>query len=210
MWGIGFLAFLVVGVPIPVAIGIAATLAISLTDLMPMSCGGDPHVQWGRQLYHGSHSAVHDGRTFHVHRKYRAANIRPREGTRWVDARLHGPRECGGKYDLWRDFRLVTGRHRRSGADRNGSHEEIRLSRRLFGRDHGGVLDPGRDDPAQSGLGLLRHRRGAIGWRVPLGGPVARDHGGLLVDAGQCDLCAEIRLGCGQQVQLAVAAEKSQ
>ena len=37
MWGIGFLAFLVLGVPIPVAIGIAATLAISLTDLMPMS-----------------------------------------------------------------------------------------------------------------------------------------------------------------------------
>jgi tripartite ATP-independent transporter DctM subunit len=37
MWAIGFLAFLVVGVPIPVAIGIAATLAISFTDLMPMS-----------------------------------------------------------------------------------------------------------------------------------------------------------------------------
>jgi len=37
LWGISFLALLVVGVPIPVAIGIAAILAIEVSGLMPLS-----------------------------------------------------------------------------------------------------------------------------------------------------------------------------
>ena len=37
LWTIGFLALLVTGIPIPVAMGIAAILAIRITDLMPLS-----------------------------------------------------------------------------------------------------------------------------------------------------------------------------
>ena len=157
-------------IPVSIAIGVAAVVALIMADLPPRRAASHDDRQ-RRQLRAARRSLLRPRRQPDERHRHHRAHLRLRPGALRRLPRRPRPCQRGGQHDLRRN---VGGGSRRPGWSRRGGnagHAPERLSRRLLGRRDPGVVHHRAHHSAEHRVGGLRPRHRHVG-----GAPVPGRH----------------------------------